>query len=267
MNLRRAQRKHDKELAAVEQQARDLEHATGSLQAHVQHMRRDQEDLRSAELNLQSKEHPVLQRQARVGHLEEELTRLEAQVNNNIQLNNEMGKKVKQSRADWAEASRQAIAHHSSTLNRVHEEFQERDRLASERKAAINALANDLKDQTGVLNGVKSELGTADASITTLRGAIQDTQDQLKACQDKRLHEHLADEMDNFSDSLPTEPEPPSQDEVFIKKVGDLADSMAEPDSMAESSQLSSTEPSDVGPEPSDDPLDKIGQLAELLKL
>lgn len=254
--LRSAHRRHSKELVAFEQQAKDLERSTGSLQAHMKHYRQDQEDLHAAEITLRSKQKYVLDRQARLGQLEEELGRLEAQVSRNIQLNNEVGQKVKQARANWAQASREAVEQQSSTLHTVHARFQDRDRLASERQAAIESLASDLKGTEGVLKGVKSELGARDTSVAALRGAIQETQDQLKACQDKRLKDHLADDIEEFSAALPPNAEP-SQEDRFMSRMGDLAESVAD-----------SSEPvTPEGPEePSDAVMDKIGKLAELLK-
>lgn len=257
--LKKVQRRYASEMAGVEQQAQKLERSTGRVQANMQHLREDEQDLDRAEVNLGTKQRHVLERQSRLGKLEHELGQLESQVNRNIQLNNEIGNKVKLARADWAQASREAVAKHGSTLDTVHAEFQDRDRLAAERKAAIQSLASDLKGTEGVLKDVKSELGARDVSIDALRGAIKDTQDQLQACQDKRLPEHLADDIEELDQSLP-EDAAPSQSDRLMTSMGDLAQNVAD----------SQAEPEDTEPpsEPGmDEPLiDKIGKLADLLK-
>lgn len=253
--LREMQQGHEKELRQVEQHARALERNVGAFQANVQHWRQDQRDAQTSEVRLHSIERQVLKRQAHLEKLEEELRSLEAQVNRNIQLNNKMGKLVKQARADRAKASKEAIDHQSSTLNIVHAKFQDRDRLATERKAAIDTLANDLQGTEGVLKGVRSELGAKDTSIKALRGAIKDTQNALKTCQDKRMPEHFADDMKEFSSSLPNDAEP-SQSDRFLAKMGELAQSVADP----------SEPPEPEGDaQPSADGLDKISKLADLL--
>eukprot|EP00746_Dinoflagellata_sp_MGD_P004134 gnl/MRDRNA2_/MRDRNA2_107998_c0_seq1.p1 gnl/MRDRNA2_/MRDRNA2_107998_c0~~gnl/MRDRNA2_/MRDRNA2_107998_c0_seq1.p1 ORF type:complete len:440 (+),score=118.22 gnl/MRDRNA2_/MRDRNA2_107998_c0_seq1:125-1444(+) len=259
--LRNVQRRHAKEMAVVEQQAQSLERSTGKLHANMQHLREDQEDLNTAEVKLGAKQRHVLGRQSRLEKLEQELGQLESQVNRNIQLNNEIGKKVKQARANWAQASREAVDKHSTTLDTVHAEFQDRDRLAAERHAAIQSLAGDLKGTKGVLKDVKAELGARDVSIESLRGAIKSTQDQLKECQDKRLPEHLADDIEELDQSLPKDAAP-SEAERFMAGMGDLAQNVAD---SSEPEPPSDTEtPSDSG---MDEPLiDKIGKLAELLK-
>lgn len=267
-NLRRALHKHRSTEASVSKQARYVQLATGKLQAEVQQWRRDTKDLGEANMQLTKKEAPILKRQSHVAFLEQELRRLETQVSKSIQLHHEVAKKVNQARADWAEASHQAVEGHSDTLNRVHAEFQARDRLASKRQADINALAGDLKHEKGVLDGVKSELGTADASIASLRGAIQDTQKKLKSCQDKRLPEHLQEEMQNFNDSLDSDDAPPSEDELLVSKIGELSESVTDANSGESDEDLPSHEALDnVGTSPNlDDTLAKIGKLAGLLK-